>query len=55
VSEHPNAVLVRSLFTAFRARDVGSIRSAISETCAWHFPGRTGKLAGSHTGHAGIS
>ncbi len=53
-SEHPNAVLVRNLFDAFRAGDVDSIRSAISETAVWHFPGRTGKLAGAHSGHAGI-
>jgi ketosteroid isomerase-like protein len=54
MSEHPNAALVRGLFAAFRARDVEAIRGAISEKAVWHFPGRTGKLAGSHSGHAGI-
>lgn len=54
MSEHPNALRVRVLFAAFRARDRGSIRGAVSETATWHFPGRQGKLAGSHAGHAGI-
>lgn len=54
MSAHPNAILIRDLFAAFRARDVESIRAAISETAVWHFPGRTGKLAGAHAGQAGI-
>ena len=52
--EHPNAARIRGLFAAFAARDLASVRAAISETAVWHFPGRAGKLAGSHTGHAGI-
>jgi ketosteroid isomerase-like protein len=52
--EHPNAARIRGLFAAFRARDLAAVRAAISETAVWHFPGRTGKLAGRHTGHAGI-
>lgn len=54
MSEHPNAILIRELFAAFRVRDIQAIRSAISETAVWHFPGKTGKLAGAHVGHAGI-
>jgi hypothetical protein len=54
VHEHPNAALIRNLFAAFRARDIESIRNAIAESAVWHFPGRTGKLSGAHSGHAGI-
>jgi hypothetical protein len=54
VSEHPNAARIRSLFAAFRARDVATIRDALSEKAVWHFPGRSGQLAGSHSGHDGI-
>ena len=54
MSEHPNATRVRQLFRAFRERDLDAIRDAIAENAVWHFPGRTGQLAGSHAGHAGI-
>jgi ketosteroid isomerase-like protein len=54
MSEHPNAIRIRDLFAAFRARDIDAIRDAISETAVWHFPGETGRLAGSHSGHDGI-
>jgi ketosteroid isomerase-like protein len=54
VAEHPNATRIRGLFAAFRARDIDGIRGALSETAVWHFPGKAGKLSGSHTGHAGI-
>jgi len=54
MSERPNATRIRELFAAFAARDIDSIRSAIAETAVWHFPGRTGKLAGAHAGHAAI-
>lgn len=54
MTEHPNAEIVRGLFSAFRARDVEAIRNALSETAIWHFPGRTGQLAGDHSGHASI-
>ncbi len=52
--EHPNATLVRSLFAAFRAGDIDAIRAAIPEDAVWHFPGRTGKLAGRHAGRDAI-
>jgi len=54
MGEHPNAIRIRELFAAFRARDVEAIRDALSEGAVWHFPGRTGKLAGAHSGHDGI-
>jgi len=54
MTEHPNAIRIRGLFAAFQTRDLDAIRSALSETAVWHFPGRTGKLAGAHSGHAGI-
>lgn len=54
MNEHPNATRIRELFAAFRARDIDTVRSAISEKAVWHFPGQTGKLAGAHEGHAGI-
>lgn len=54
MSEHPNAARIRGLFAAFRARDVEAIRGVLAENAVWHFPGRAGRLAGSHTGHAGI-
>jgi len=53
-SEHPNATRIRSLFAAFRARDLDTIRAALAEDAIWHFPGRTGKIAGAHAGQAGI-
>lgn len=54
MNDHPNAARIRSLFDAFRERDVEAIREAICEDAVWHFPGRRGRLAGSHRGHAGI-
>lgn len=51
---HPNAVRIRELFAAFRARDLDAIRAAIAEDAVWHFPGRSGRIAGAHAGHAGI-
>jgi len=54
VIEHENATRIRNLFAAFRARDIGAVRNAISEHAVWHFPGKMGKLAGAHSGHEGI-
>jgi hypothetical protein len=54
VHEHPNALRIRRLFAAFEARDLSVIRDAIAEDAVWHFPGQTGRLAGSHRGHAEI-
>lgn len=53
-SEHPNAALIRALFTAFRERDLARSQAAIPEHAVWHFPGRQGALAGSHAGRAAI-
>jgi ketosteroid isomerase-like protein len=54
MSEHPNAARVRALFHAFRDRDLAAIQAAIPEHAVWHFPGRTGALAGSHRGRQAI-
>lgn len=54
MKDHPNAARIRGLFDAFRARDVEAIRESLSEDAVWHFPGRQGRLAGSHRGHAAI-
>ena len=52
--QHPNAVRVRKMFQAFRAGDVATIHEMIPEAAVWHFPGRRGKLAGSHAGRDAI-
>ena len=52
--EHPNAARVRAMFAAFASRDLATIQAAIPEHAVWHFPGRRGKLAGSHRGRDAI-
>ena len=52
--EHPNATRIRALFAAFRGADLATIQATIPEDAVWHFPGRRGKLAGSHRGRAAI-
>ena len=52
--EHPNAGRLRALFAAFKAADLATIEDVIPEDAVWHFPGRRGKLAGSHRGRAAI-
>jgi ketosteroid isomerase-like protein len=52
--EHPNAAAVRALFDAFKSADITTIRATIPEGAVWHFPGRSGKLAGSHRGRDAI-
>ncbi len=54
MSEHPNATRIRELFAAFRAGDVERIREFIPEDAVWHFPGRRGRLAGTHRGRDAI-
>ena len=54
MNEHPNATLIRNLFKAFREQDIAAIQDVISNDTVWHFPGRTGPLAGAHQGLAGI-
>jgi ketosteroid isomerase-like protein len=54
MSEHPNATRIRELFAAFRAGDVERIRELIPEDAVWHFPGRRGRLAGTHRGRDAI-
>jgi len=52
--EHPNAARIRALFAAFKAADLATIQTTIPEQAVWHFPGRKGKLAGSHRGRQAI-
>jgi ketosteroid isomerase-like protein len=54
MSEHPNATRVRALFAAFRTADLATIEATIPEHAVWHFPGRTGQLAGTHRGREAI-
>lgn len=54
MTEHPNATLVRGLFAAFRNGDPDAIRRVIPADAVWHFPGRSGKLAGAHRGRDAI-
>ena len=54
MTDHPNAVRIRELFAAFRAGDVDTIRTVIPEHAVWHFPGRRGRLAGTHRGRDAI-
>lgn len=52
--EHPNATYVRNMFAAFKAADLAAIQETIPPNAIWHFPGRRGKLAGSHRGREAI-
>lgn len=54
MSEHPNAGQMRALFAAFERADLATIQATIPEHAVWHFPGRTGKLAGTHRGREAI-
>jgi hypothetical protein len=54
MNEHPNAARVRQMFDAFRNADVATIVGMIPEDAVWHFPGRHGKLAGTHRGRDAI-
>ncbi len=54
MTEHPNATYVRTMFAAFKNADLPAIQATIPENAVWHFPGRRGKLAGSHRGRDAI-
>jgi ketosteroid isomerase-like protein len=54
MNEHPNAKRIRDLFDAFRSGDVTAIENAMAADAVWHFPGRAGRLAGSHRGREAI-
>ncbi|MFN2376243.1 MAG: nuclear transport factor 2 family protein [Candidatus Binatia bacterium] len=54
MSEHPNALLVRDLFRAFRENDLAAVEKVIPDHATWAFPGRAGRIAGVHEGRAGI-
>lgn len=50
MQEHPNATRIRALFDAFHQVNLDTILATISEEAVWHFPGRHGRLAGTHRG-----
>lgn len=52
--QHPNAARLRQLFDAFHAADLNTILEVLPEDAVWHFPGRSGRLAGSHRGRDAI-
>lgn len=49
-----NAALVRGLFDAFARRDLAAILGVVSDDVVWHFPGRRGRLAGTHCGRDAV-
>jgi len=53
-NEHANATLVRRLFDAFARRDLATILAVVPEDVVWHFPGRQGRLAGTHRGRDAV-
>jgi len=54
MTEHPNAALVRRLFAAFQSHDVAAVEAAIADDAVWLFPGKRGRLAGTHRGKAEV-
>jgi ketosteroid isomerase-like protein len=54
VTEHPNVERVRQLIASFQSADVAVIEGALAPDVVWHFPGRTGQLAGAHTGRDAV-
>lgn len=54
MNDHPNAARVRALLAAFEHGDVAKIRETIQEHAVWRFPGRKGKLVGTHVGRDAI-
>jgi len=54
MNEHSNAIRIRELFAAFEHGDVAKIQETIPEHAVWRFPGRKGKLAGTHAGREAI-
>jgi ketosteroid isomerase-like protein len=54
MNDHPNAEQVRRLLAAFERADVAEIQALIPEDAVWRFPGRKGKLAGTHRGRDAI-
>jgi uncharacterized protein len=54
MDEHPNALMVRDLFRAFRESDLAAIERVLAEHAVWQFPGRRSHIAGRHEGRAGI-
>lgn len=53
-AEHPNVAAVKAMFAAFRSADLAAIQAAIPQDVVWHFPGRRGRIAGSHRGRQAV-
>jgi ketosteroid isomerase-like protein len=53
-AEHPNVTTVREMFAAFRSNDLPAILQSIPDSLVWHFPGRSGGLAGAHRGREAV-
>jgi NAD(P)H-dependent flavin oxidoreductase YrpB (nitropropane dioxygenase family) len=53
-AEPASVVVVRRLFEAFRVRDVETVAALLADDVTWHFPGRTGRLAGAHRGRDAV-
>ncbi|HXX72098.1 MAG TPA: nuclear transport factor 2 family protein [Candidatus Acidoferrales bacterium] len=47
--EHPNAGVVRQLYSAFAQGDLKTARDCFADDAVWHVPGRS-PLAGDHRG-----
>ena len=54
MDSHPNVQRIRQLFQAFEQGDLVTIHEMIPTEAVWHFPGRQGKLAGTHSGRDAI-
>ena len=54
MTAHPNVTMIRDLFTAFAEGDLATIERTVPDDAVWHFPGRSGRLAGVHRGRDAI-
>lgn len=52
--EHTNAARLRGLFAAFEGGDLETILDVVPDDAVWHFPGRSGALAGTHRGREAV-
>jgi ketosteroid isomerase-like protein len=50
MSEHPHATLVRRALQGLRSGDISAFAELAAPDLVWHFPGRSGQLAGTHQG-----
>jgi uncharacterized protein (TIGR02246 family) len=52
--EHPNAALIRRLYSAWAAGDMATVRECFAPDAVWHVPGRS-LIAGDHRGWEAIA